>query len=173
MFGWISSLIDRLCAVAGALLLSQTPQFFQQYTHRLSGHVDELKTLIAGIQQAAVRSGKGLTEYVDKFVKHTDADIYSQGEMMQGILQRHADLKHALLSMQEATPLTRPFHFIHSFNIEIAKSTVLDFQPGLLITTEGLLYAFLGLCLGIAVYHAILSTCKFFLGATRKRFRSI
>ncbi len=155
MLNWLGSLLDRLFAVAGALLFSQAPQFFQQYSHRLAGHVSELQVLISNIQTAAARTGKGLSEYVYKFTQHADVDFSSQGEMMNGIISRHIDLKKALISMQDATALSRPFHFLQSFNLEIAQSTLRDFQPGLLITAEGLAYALVGMGVGIAVYQTL------------------
>ncbi len=38
---FVDSLLDRICAVLGALAFAQFPQYCAQYIQRLGGHVDE------------------------------------------------------------------------------------------------------------------------------------
>lgn len=152
---WLGAFVDRLCVVAGALVFSQAPQYFSQYTQRLAGHVDEIKIHTASIRYAAEKSGKELIEYVQKFSLHQDLDVSLQGDMMQRILNRQIDLSQTYLAMQESTPFSRPFVFFKHFNPDIAKATLVNFHPGLVFTTEGLIYAVIGMGVGLSLFQLI------------------
>lgn len=153
MVQWISGFIDRLLVVLGALVFSQAPQFFAQYMHRLSGHVEELRIHIRSLQQAAQKSGMELPQYIEKFTEHQDFAFSTHGEMMQGMLTRYSEISQASIAMQETTPLTRPFVFLQHFNFDIAKATVAQFQPGVLLTIEGAVYAVIGMGIGYMLYQ--------------------
>ena len=155
MFKWFNVLFDRVFAIVGAVVFLQAPQFFQQYAHRLAGHIDELKLHIAAFQQAAARNGKDLVEYIQKFLNQNDPDFAAQGNMMQMMLERHTALTDTLNALRDATPFSRPYYFLKNLNMDIFQATLKDFQPGLMITSEGLVYAFLGIGIGIFVYHAL------------------
>ena len=155
MIQWLSGFIDRLFVVAGALVFSQAPQYFNQYMHRLTGHSEELKIHIRSIQQAAAKNGLELPEYLGTFTRHQDSIINSHGILMEEMFSRYSALSQASLALQESTPLTRPFIFIRHLNLDIAKATVLQFQPGLLLTTEGVVYAIAGMGIGYALFQLI------------------
>ncbi len=155
MFRWLNSLIDRIFAAIGGLVFLQVPQFYQQYTQRLAGHVDELKIMIGTITQAAEKNGKGLIAYIHKFLQHSDPDFASQGAMMKMMVDRESQLSNSLLAIQEAGPFSRPYYFVKNLNIDICWATLKDFQPGLMLTTEALLYALLGICAGVLLYKSI------------------
>lgn len=156
MFRWFSGLIDRAFAVLGALAFLQAPQFFQQYSQRLAGHIDELQFHINAIQQAAGKNGKVLLEYIEKFLQQTDQDFIAQGVMMQTMVERHRDLMNALLALKNATPLSRPYYFAKHFHLNVVEATLKDFQPGLILTLEGMIYAIVGVAIGIFIYHSLL-----------------
>lgn len=153
MTKWLSVIIDRVCVVVGALLFSQAPQFFSLYTHRLAGHAEEIKIHTAAIRYAAQKSGKELLEYVQKFSNHHDLDVSLQGEMMQNMMARQTELSKAYIAMQDATPFSRPFHFLKYFNPEIAKATLVQFQPGLVFSAEAVIYAVVGMGVGFSLFH--------------------
>ena len=56
-----------ICGFAGALLLSQFPEFFQQYTQRLGGRLDEVRAQVSSLEERAVESGKDLEAYLRVF----------------------------------------------------------------------------------------------------------
>lgn len=154
------ALFDRIFAVIGALVFSQAPLFFQHYMQRLSGHVDELTFQMNAIQQIAERGGKSLSEYIHKFVAHADSDIAAQGQLLQQMIKRHSELNYALVTMQEASLLSRPFYFIKQMDVEIVQATFKDFSFGLTWSLEGLAYACLGILFGIGVYHIFRSCIR-------------
>jgi hypothetical protein len=155
MTRWIFGILDRLLVVAGAVVFSQAPQFFSQYLHRLSGHAEEIKIHTQAIRQAARASGRELSEYMLKFSQHPDPDVSKHGEIMQGMLNRYAELTQAAGAMQESTLLSRPFVFMKTFQPEIVKSTLASFQPGIVLTWEGIAYALIGMLVGYSAFLII------------------
>lgn len=151
----VGSIIDRLCVVAGAFICSQIPEFMQQYTHRLGGHVDELQQLITQMRQVASYSNKTLEQYLHKFISSSDPDFVRQGEFMQGILFRWEELNRAFYSLTQSTILTRPYIFLKELQYDIAQSTLTTFHPSINLSTEGLCYAGAGILIGWAFYRLI------------------
>ncbi len=149
------SLIDRLFVVAGAFIGSQVPEFMNQYTQRLSGHVAELDHLLQNLRQAAAFSNKTLEQYIQKFLTNSDPDFSHQGEFMQTMLTRWQDLSLSLQKMTESSMWSRPYVFFNYLNYDIAKSTLASYNPGLSLTIEGLCYTGMGLVIGFLIYQSL------------------
>ncbi len=155
IFSLIGSLLDRLCVVAGAFIGSQIPQFMQQYTQRLAGHVEALQKLINQLREIATLSHKTLEQYIQKFKDSSDQDFIHQADFMQGILTRWQDLHQALDHLTQSSMWLRPYYFLKDLQPEIAHSTFASFQAGFNLTFEGLCYAGVGMVVGWAFYQLI------------------
>lgn len=156
----LGSIVDRLCIVAGAFAGSQIPQFMQQYSQRLAGHVSELQQLIDQLRTVAAHSNKSLEEYIQKFLASTDADFAHQGHFMQGMVARWEELNGALLHLMQSSAWTRPLVFMKDLQSDIAHSTFASFQPGINLSVEGLCYAGIGSLMGWAIYQLISKLLK-------------
>lgn len=148
----LQAIFDRIFAVAGALLFSQLPHYFHAYTQRLGGHLGELGMQMKTLQDAAARSGKTLGLYIEKFVNNPDGDIALQGEFMQSLIARFSEIGSAYRAMVEASPLTRPMHFLQTFQPDVAKLTLHDFSFGLELTPETGIYALIGMGAGMLLF---------------------
>lgn len=155
MFKVLDGLIDRIFAALGALVFAQVPSFFNAYNQRLGGHLSELQLQIASMQKAAQISGKGLQEYIQKFVAYNDVDVASQGGIMNGMLERFSQLTDAHQSLIHASPFTRPFFFVRHLQFDIAQKTLDDFQISLSFTLESGIYALIGMGAGYFLYTAL------------------
>lgn len=153
VFSFIGNLFDRLCVVAGAFIGSQIPQFMQQYTQRLAGHVEALQKLINQLRHMSSFSNKTLEQYIQKFKDSPDPDFVRQGDFMQGILTRWAELQQALDHLTQSSMWWRPYYFLKDLQPDIAHSTLASFQPGFNLTIEGLCYAGTGMILGWVFYQ--------------------
>lgn len=145
MFGWLKGIVGKAIAVASALVFCQVPQFIQQYTNRLAGHVGELKYQIELLHKAAALSGKSLDQYMNRFLSSSDIDFSQQGFFMQNMVDRYQSLQTSLQSLQEASIGAKPFVFLFHVNYEIAKNALHDFKPGLAFTVESAVYALVGI----------------------------
>lgn len=171
MFRIVKGLIDRIFVVIGAVLFAQAPQFFNSYGQRLGGHMAELQRQISALQQAADRSGKGLAEYIHKFVNHSDPDVAMQGDFMQSMVARYSEISNAYLSLINADPWLRPFQFIYHLQPDITRMTLSDFQPGLSLTPESGIYALIGMGFGYLLYLGIRAILRIPLGIRKLSHR--
>lgn len=155
MLGSFFHLLDRFCAVVFALLFFQIPQFFLVYTHRLGGHVSELKKQMDAMQKIAAKSGKGVGEFINKFKDHSDLDISLQGSNMHDMYVRYVDLSKAYISLEDSSPFTRPFIFLKSFDPEIFQESISHFTPGFPFSMEGIIYGLMGVTLSFLLFRAL------------------
>lgn len=152
MVKWFIKMLDRIFAVIGAFLFAQFPFFIQQYTHRLSGHINELSYQVKRLSEAATQSGKTLEQFVQKFVSSHDSDFKLEGELMQEMIVRLKDLSYALESLLRSTPLSRPFSFFYHANWDVVKGTFSSYNLGIPFTLEGAIYALIGIFAGHYFY---------------------
>ncbi len=151
----VDGLADRICAVAGALLVIQVPVFITHYVQRLGGHVDELTRVVNQYRAAAAENGKSLAEYVGRFLASTDADFKSAGNNMQANIDRLEDIRQALEHLTNSGPVAKFFYFLKDIDIEIARAALRNYTPGLNISLEGAVYALCGLLLGTLAYFGV------------------
>ena len=169
MIRFLGGLLDRIFAVAGALLFVQLPLFIQQYIQQLVGRTEELKLQLSALQQAAAVSQKTLAQYIQKFLASADADFAMQGEFMQSIVHRWERLSEALFSLQHCSSVEKPFIFFSVYSHQVASSTFHHFSPGLLFTLEGAAYALVGTCAGFLFFKLLRMCMKFVLFSKRKQ----
>jgi len=147
--------MDRLFVVLGAFMGAQIPEFIQQYRQRLAGHVAELNRILDDLRQIAQHSNKTLGEYIGKFMSSSDPDFSQQGIFMQEMTMRWEKLNDALINLTNSSGFLRPYVFLRDLQVEIARSTLRDFQPGINVTVEGVCYTLLGAALGYGVYRLL------------------
>lgn len=169
MFKWFGTILERLCGIAGALLLSQFPLFMQQYTHQLSGHVAELHRQVGAMREVALQGGKSLDAFILKFVANADPDIRAQGHLMQQMVHRWHQLSDGLASLLHAALWERPYLFFKYLDKGVVHDTWRTFEPGLPLTIEGACYAFAGLLVGTVLFKLIRS----FMSALFSRIRPV
>jgi hypothetical protein len=155
MIHFLGHLLDRLLVVIGAFLGSQIPEYMNQYTYRLSGHVEELNRMIENLTALAKFSNKSLDQYIHKFLIQTDSDFSRQGEFMQGVVTRWHELTHIFNLLQESSVWSRPYIFVTQLNYDIAKATLYSFQPGITFNLEELCYTGIGLFIGYLMYQVL------------------
>src|SRR5262249_23609355 len=127
----MKKIFTRLFILFGALLFLQLPLFINGYTQQLFGRVAELKLQNEALVKIASQNGKTLDQYIYKFLSSSDPDFHGQGEWMQLSVKRLYALKEALFNLEHATLWQRPFIFLKTFNLEIGKTTLIHFAPGL------------------------------------------
>ncbi len=162
VFRWLNSTFDRVAAVTGAVFGVQLPEFTKQYIHQLSGHVSELRFQVGKMEKVASASGKTLEAYINKFLLNPDLDFSHQGELMQEMVNRFHKFADALRTLQESSPWFRPLKLLAVGDWETVKETWQMFQPGLPLTSEGVVYAFVGMIIGVGVYSLVIKVilCK-------------
>lgn len=173
MWGLVSKIIDRCFAVGGAVLACQFPLLMLQYTMVLSGHLAESRRNINMMQHAASLTNKTLQEYIQKFLGQADLDFVHQGELMQEMQLRYADLSESYTALQHSTVWSKPFVFLSRLDSAVFWDTLSDFAPGLTLSFESLIYALIGLVLGVIAFRLLAKACRFIIGLFRGRQKAI
>lgn len=171
MLQWVVRWLDRIFAVIGAFLMSQFPQFYDQYLQRAMGHLAELNRQIDLMRQTANLTGKTLDTYIRKFLTSDDLDVLHQGNLMQQMTERASDLAAGIGAMAHADVVTRPFVFLGHVQSDIATSTLQNFKPGFSFGTEGFIYALLGIFLGYGVFQIVIQIIPAFWMILTRPFR--
>jgi len=154
-FLFLESLVDRIIAVAGALLFAQFPQFFVQYLQRLGGHRDELERVVDLYLDAAKTSGETIESYIGLHLKSAIPEFVKTGKIMEQNFERFRDLGAALKELTTCGPWTKFFVFLKNIDLDIAGAALKNFVPGIPLSGEGFAYAALGLVFFMLVYYLL------------------
>lgn len=171
MLKWLGGLMDRVFAVAGAVIFAQLPLFMQQYTQQLVGRESELRMQVDAMRHAASITGKTLEQIIGKFLASSDVDFVNQGEVMLSLVGRWHSLSESLTAMQRSSVWERPFAFIAHMNLDTFKSTVSHFTMGIPINAEGGIYALIGIAVGYLVFAAVRKVWRKITAACMRPFR--
>ena len=168
---FVDSIFDRVCAVLGAVVFAQVPQFITHYVQRLGGHVDEAARGIGKYREIADDIGKTLEQYIQHLLNSKDPAVFKSGQKIAADLERYNHLANALRELTSAPLYKKFFVFVRDIDFGIARGTAGSFTPGLPLTPEAAAYAVAGIIVGMAVYFiasraVILSIRKI---ATRKK----
>lgn len=147
------SLTDRILCVVGAVLLSQGPEFMQQYLQRLGGHLDEARRQLAVFQKTADQAGLTLDKFISQTAANADPAVAKLGGVMADAAERVTSLQSAHDTLLQAALWERPFVFVRHLDTGIARATAAVYQPAVPTTAEGLVYALAGMLLMLALYH--------------------
>lgn len=146
---------DRLCLVLGALAFLQIPAFMQQYAQQLQGRIEELRLQVGQMREFAIKSGKTLEQLKEKFLASTDADIVHQGEFIQDMVTRLANLSYAAEALKNSSLANKFFVFLANMQYDILKSTLSHFSLGLTFSLEAILYALMGSLAAYSICYGI------------------
>lgn len=164
----LKRIVCLIGAALGGVTLSQTPEYTQQYTQRLSGAVDELTTIIEQFDADAARFGLTRQEGLERYQASPDDFLEERGISMQTVFDRHARLSTQLADLRQAPAGTQLFEIARHFDTDVGAAALEDFQPALPLTVVGLAYIAVGLAAGFAVFWVLASI----IGAPFRRRRS-
>lgn len=163
----LDHLLDRVFAVAGALVCSQIPRYMQQYMDVLSGAHAESKKGIEILKKQASTGGKSLEDFITKHLQSIDPDFQASGRSMMSALERMQFYKQTL-ELWNASPIwKKPYIFFTHLDRDLLAAV--HFTPGLPLNMEGLVYAFCGIIAGIFFYQLLVKTPFYLLGGGRQR----
>lgn len=145
----LSKLINGLISVLGAAFTSQFPAFFQQYQQRLGGSLDQAKVAVQRVEQVALSLGMTVDKMVERFMLSRDVAYQSLGAINIQALDDLERLEKANVALSEATGADKFLQFIGHFDPIVAEGAWRAFEPAVPLTTEAMIYAGIGMLLGI------------------------
>ncbi len=140
--------------IAGAVALSQFPEFSQQYVQRLSGAVDELRGVTLAFDTSARVAGMSRNEALAQL--HGGSFQDSLREDLRMRLTRYDRLNADYQALAGALPLERLARFYHIRDRELVRRTYDAYQPAVPVSSEGLVFAGIGYAGGWLVVSLLL-----------------
>lgn len=152
-------MLASLCGIGLALVLSQFPEYAQQYTQRLGGAVDELRVMTEEFDRSAAEGGLTRAAALERYNASNDDFLAGRGTSMTATFQRYDKLTETLVQIQNAGPVERFQSLPAYLDTDIGRRTLENYQPAVPATIEGVLYAAAGFFLGYAVLSALVKVC--------------
>ena len=134
-----------------ALVLSQFPEYAQQYTQRLGGAVDELRVITEDFDRAAAEGGLDRATALGRYEASNDDFLAGRGSSMTATFQRYDQLSTTLARIQNADAIERLQSLPAYLDTDIGRRTLESYKPAVPVTMEGILYAGGGFILGYLV----------------------
>ena len=144
-----SKSVTLASAIAGAALLSQSPEIAQQYRQRLGGALEEMRTVVEEFDKDAEASSLSRDEVLKTMQQSPDQLVRDRGTSMVEAVDRFAALDQQKFQMEKAHPLTRPLFVLQYPDQKLLKGVWEDFEPAVPLTTTGAVYGGLGAILFI------------------------
>ena len=160
-FRFLDGLVDRIVVISGALIFGQFPQFYGEYLQRLGGHLAEARYQLMQYTQAAESHHLTLQEYIRVHLESGNGVFASTGQVINALVQRVDFLETTYRNFQNAPAVYRVWIFIHRFDSKIASETWFNYNPGIPLNDEGLVYALIGLLFAWGIYYFIKNVFRF------------
>ncbi|WP_460274963.1 DUF2937 family protein [Celeribacter sp. ULVN23_4] len=129
----------RAIALAGGLLgaavVSQFPEFTQQYTQRLAGQVEALRVVIADFDASAKKADMTREDALASM--GGSVFLENRRRDMRATIDRYGRLSDDLVALRQASPLERLAMPQRVADTKLARATFDDFRPALPLTLEG------------------------------------
>ena len=138
-----------------ALVLSQFPEYAQQYTQRLGGAVDELRVITEDFDRAAVAGGLDRAAALGRYEASNDDFLAGRGTSMTATFDRYETLSATLVRIEGANAVERFQSLPAYLDSDIGRRTLENYQPAVPVTMEGILYAGGGFILGYLVLSGL------------------
>jgi hypothetical protein len=153
--GMVVRILALAGGVAGAVALSQFPEFSQQYLQRLAGNVDALGRVAAEFDASAAQAGLDRESALASMTGTAFAGLHQSD--MRAAFARLARLQSDLVLLREAGPVERVFLPQRFMDAETLAATWRDYRAAVPATTSGLATAALGYVGGWAAVLGVLS----------------
>ncbi len=150
--------------LAGAVALSQFPEFTQQYMQRLSGARTELQVITTGFDLTAKAAGYTRDEALEKM---SGSDFQNDlRDQMQDNFNRFDRLDASYAALKGTEPLVRLTKLWHFRDVDLVERTWNEYRPAVPVTADGLLCAGIGYVGGWLIVSLL-------LGAFLRPFRRL
>jgi hypothetical protein len=125
----LSTLFDRCLFTLIFIIGVQLPEFIQQYSQRLSGHLNDALLQLNEYQLIADRHFQGkLTSMIEKYLTNSEPSIKETANIMINTSSRAENLQEHLFNIQEADYVKRVYYFITEFDESMIQATFQQYQ---------------------------------------------
>ena len=156
----IGRILDGLVAIVGATGFAQFPAFYQQYLQRLGGRLDQARQDVARTLADATAEGKTLEAYIRDLGESGSAAAAQAAQRELERVDNLNALQSAYAALSDAEVWQRPLVFTQHFRPGVAEDAMEAFQPAFPVSLEGLVYAAVGMILGLILLAGCDHGCR-------------
>jgi ABC-type Na+ efflux pump permease subunit len=138
-----------------AVMLSQFPEYAQQYTQRLGGAVDELRVITEEFDSAAAAGGLDRAAAIGRYEASNDDFLAGRGVSMTATFARYEQLSATLARIENAGAVERIQSLPAYLDTDIGQRTLENYRWAVPFTMEGILYAGGGFILGYLILSGL------------------
>lgn len=153
----VRRVVVLLIIVSCGVLVSQAPEFAQQYRQRLAGAIDELTVIIQAFDEQANHAGLDRQAALNVYAMSQEGFLRQQGDAMRRNFARYQELSDQLEDLSAASPILRPLMIFRQGDRGMITNVWRDFVPALPASIAGTIWAGFGVLVGTVV-AAVLST---------------
>lgn len=155
----IAKALSLAGGLAGAVSLSQFPEFSQQYAQRLGGAVDELSRVVSEFDADAAGLSLSREEALSQLARGGSM-ARARAVTMQATIARHDRLSADLQALEGAGPFTRAYFAARMTDSDIAERAWQAYKPAVPATFEGVTFAGVGYIVGLLLVGMVLSLLR-------------
>jgi hypothetical protein len=160
--------LSVLGGIGLGVILSQFPEYAQQYTQRLGGAVDELRIITAEFDSAATAAGLSRDQAIERYTATQDSFVAGRGQSMAYTFRRYELLRTTLAEIEGQNAWERFQSLPRYFDTDIGGRTLDNYKPAVPVTIEGFAYAGAGFLIGYLLTSGLV---RFFTLPFRRRPR--
>jgi Protein of unknown function (DUF2937) len=139
-------------SLIAAALFGQAPEFVQQYGQRLGGAIDELDRIVRHFDEDSRRSGYDRPGALALRGRNQEQLIRDQATRMSETIDRLARLRAQQSAMNRPGSFIRVAAFANGYDQDIANRTWRDFQFGLPISVDSMLFMGTGFIVSLLLF---------------------
>lgn len=147
LFAFIGRFFDRAFCLALAITATQAPVYVAQYIDVLSGARTEARKLYDDLEKEATKFSMDVEGYISRIEANSDTLVRSHAGVSRRALERYKRYEAAWAAFEAAPGWKKPLVWLRYREADLEKAV--QFEPGLNFTMAGLLYAGIGLVVGM------------------------
>ncbi|MEO8668155.1 MAG: DUF2937 family protein [Bauldia sp.] len=137
----IARTLALIVALGLGFVLSQGPEFAQQYRQRLGGAVDELRRIILQFDEDSLHSGYDRAGAIALMASNSEQLVRDQSGRIVVTVARYGRLREQQAAFESDGAFVRLASFIQNFDPPLVERTFAAYEPAVPVTVEGLLLA--------------------------------
>ncbi|MGB3501338.1 MAG: DUF2937 family protein [Mesorhizobium sp.] len=129
------------CGLAGALALSQAPEFAQQYRQRLGGALEELARVVSEFDEDAAANKLSRDEALATYSVSSEQFLKDRGERMKSTITRMETLAAQARWFETLPPVAKPVALARGYDGTLMAGLWRDYRPAAPLTLDGAVWA--------------------------------
>lgn len=149
-------ILQLILALLFGAMASQIPAFYDQYTQRLGGALDELDGQVRALDERAAAQGMVRYDYLRRLLDNPDDAAQGEGEALLAMVARQQWLMEVRDEIAEDRAYLKGVKLLLWLDTTLAMATLKDFVPALPLSFSGAGHFLVGFMFGYLLPYMIM-----------------